>query len=164
MLIREMPEDMTVKVKRPVETTLVLNKGSLVVFDMSSICVFPFFYFVYCPFFFASAYPLMFTPTVQNPHTYPSPGKFDPSRWYGIAEPDIGMFGNGPRGCIGRKFSHTEGLTFLALFLRDWHIDVVLKAKETRAQYEERVMGKAGFAGLSFGVTGEIKLRLKKRV
>ena len=45
-----MPEDVTVKVKRPVETTLVLNKGSLVVFEMSSICAFPFFYFVYCPF------------------------------------------------------------------------------------------------------------------
>lgn len=41
MLTREMPEDVTVKVKRPVETTLVLNKGSLVVFDMSSICAFP---------------------------------------------------------------------------------------------------------------------------
>jgi len=50
MLTREMPEDVVVKVKRPVETTLVLNKGSLVVFDMSSICAFPFFYFVYCPF------------------------------------------------------------------------------------------------------------------
>ena len=106
----------------------------------------------------------MFTLTVHNPHTYPLPGKFEPSRWYSIAEPDIGMFGNGPRGCIGRKFSYTEGLTFLALFLRDWHIDVVLEAKETRAQYEERVMGKAGLTGLSFGVTGEIKLRLKKRM
>ena len=47
MLVREMPEDMAVKVKRPVETTLVLNKGSLVVFDMSSICGF-LVYFAYC--------------------------------------------------------------------------------------------------------------------
>ncbi|KDR68944.1 hypothetical protein GALMADRAFT_160726 [Galerina marginata CBS 339.88] len=137
MLTREMPEDIVIRAKRPFETTMVLKKGTLVVLDIVAIC--------------------------RNPHIFSEPDKFMPSRWYGISEHDVTMFGIGSRACIGRKFTHTEALTFLALLLRDWQVDVVL-GNETREQYEERVMSKGGIIGFTFGVTEPIKLGLQKRV
>jgi cytochrome P450 len=98
----------------------------------------------------------------HNPNFFPEPEKYIPSRWYGISEHDVSVFGAGPRACIGRKFSQIESLTFLALFLRNWKVDVALSDGETRQEYEERVMGRAGSVGLAFGI-GEISLRLTKR-
>ena len=72
------------------------------------------------------------------------------------------MFGLGARACIGRKFSVTEAICFLALFLRDWKVDVKLNNGETREQYASRVMSKAGMIGLAFGV-GPIPINVTKR-
>ncbi|KAJ3513193.1 hypothetical protein NLJ89_g3084 [Agrocybe chaxingu] len=137
MTMRTMPQDVTVKVKRPAEETIVIKKDSLVIFN--TVC------------------------THRNPNFFPEPSKFKPSRWYDVSEHDITMFGSGPRSCIGRKFGHTEALTFLSLLLRDWHLDVSLRAGETREQFKERVMGDAGPIGMSFGVTGPMNLRLTRR-
>ncbi|GJJ06948.1 hypothetical protein Clacol_001144 [Clathrus columnatus] len=137
MLTRDVPVDIPLKVARPVEKTIVLKAGSRMIIDMVGIH--------------------------HNPHTFPNPDKFIPSRWYEVPEHDVSIFGAGPRACIGRKFSHTEALTFLALFLREWKIDIVLAEGESREVYEERVMGKAGRVGLAFGV-GEISLKLTRRV
>lgn len=61
--------------------------------------------------------------TDHDPHVFPDPESFKPSRWSGVSEQNLTMFGIGPRSCIGRKFTQVEALTFLAPFLRDcrWH-------------------------------------------
>jgi hypothetical protein len=70
--------------------------------------------------------------------------------------------GLGPRACLGRKFSHTEALCFLALILRDWKLDIPLTPGETRREYEERVMGRAGRVGMAFGC-GPVALKMTRR-
>ncbi|KAJ7768297.1 cytochrome P450 [Mycena metata] len=135
-IVRELTEDITIKVKRPTEEQLTLQQGTLVVVDMIALH--------------------------HNPNVFSEPDVFRPSRWYGVPEHDISMFGMGPRACIGRKFSHTEALCFLFLFLRDWKISVPLRDGETRKEYEERVMGKAGMEGLVLGV-GPISLKMTRR-
>ena len=95
---------------------------------------------------------------------FSDPTEFKPSRWHGhMADNDVTMFGIGPRTCIGRKFSQVEAVTFLALFLRDWKVDIVLQPNETRDQYWERVMENAGMIGLAFGVSS-YSLKLSKRI
>ncbi|KAJ7439724.1 cytochrome P450 [Mycena galericulata] len=136
MLTREMTEDVPIKVMRPVERTVVLKKGTLMVIEMIAV--------------------------YHNPHVFPEPDEYRPSRWYGVSETDVPMFGQGPRACLGRKFTYTEALCFLSLFLRDWHLDVPLRSGETRAQYEERVMGRAGRVGMAFGC-GPVTLRMTRR-
>jgi len=136
MLARTMTEDTPVKVQRPVAETIVLPKGSRIIFELIG----------------------MF----RNPNTYENPHEFRPSRWYGIAEPDLPMFGSGPRGCVGRKFAITEAVTFLAYLLQDWRLDIKLQEGETRAEYEERVMGEAGNEGTAFSV-GPVSLELVGR-
>ncbi|KAF9522906.1 cytochrome P450 [Crepidotus variabilis] len=138
MLTRTMTEDVVVNVKRPAEATMVFKKGSLAIIDMVAVH--------------------------RNPHTYTDPHAFKPSRWYGVSDHDLTMFGNGPRSCIGRKFSQMEAVTFISLFLRDWHVDVVMENGETRQEYENRVMSKAGQVGMSFGITEKVNLRLTKRL
>lgn len=72
------------------------------------------------------------------------------------------MFGTGPRACIGRKLAHSEAICLIALFLRDWILDIDLKPGETRSQYEERVMTTGAYAGTILGI-GSIPLKIKKR-
>ncbi|KAF8510338.1 cytochrome P450 [Gautieria morchelliformis] len=136
MLARTMAEDTPIKVERPLEETVVLPKGSRIIFEIIGM--------------------------LRNPNTYQNPGEFIPSRWYGVAEPDLPMFGFGPRGCVGRKFAITEAVTFLAYLLRDWRLDIKLKEGETRAQYEARVMGVACNQGTAFSV-GPVALELVRR-
>ncbi|KAJ6447909.1 cytochrome P450 [Mycena vitilis] len=136
-IVRELGEDITITVKRPVEKQMSIQKGTLVIIDMIALH--------------------------HNPDTFPDPDVFRPSRWYGVSEHDITMFGMGPRACIGRKFSHTESLCFLVLVLRDWKVGVPLCAGETCKNYEEHVMGRAGMeGGLGFGV-GPVSLKLTRR-
>ncbi|KAJ7750460.1 cytochrome P450 [Mycena maculata] len=135
-IVRELTDDITVQVKRPAEQTVVLRRGTLVIVDMIALH--------------------------HNPVIFPDPETFKPSRWAGLPEHDISMFGFGARACIGRKFSHAEALCFLALFLRDWKITAPISAGESRRGYEERVMGKAGSIGLAFGV-GPLSLKMARR-
>lgn len=99
----------------------------------------------------------------HNPHFFPEPEKFIPSRWYDVPEHDISMFSFGPRACIGRKFAQTEALCFLASVLRDWKLDVVLKNGETREECEKRMMEADRKIAFAFGV-GPVKLKVVKRV
>ncbi|KAJ7468959.1 cytochrome P450, partial [Mycena galericulata] len=135
-VVRELTDDLVIRVKRPAEKTVVLRQGTLVIVDMIALH--------------------------HNPVLFPEPETFKPSRWVGATEHDVSMFGFGARACIGRKFSHTEALCFLMLFLRDWKVNIPISAEETRQEYQERVMGKAGLIGLAFGV-GPLSLKLSRR-
>ncbi|KAJ7633368.1 cytochrome P450 [Mycena polygramma] len=136
MLTREMTEDVPIKVARPREQTMVLKKGSLMVVELVGV--------------------------QHNPHFFPDPEMFRPSRWYNVPENEISLFGTGPRVCIGKKFSHTEAMCFLSLLLREWQLDVPLLDGETRSGYEKRVMGRASRVGMAFGC-GPMSLKLRRR-
>ncbi|RDB25710.1 Leukotriene-B4 omega-hydroxylase 3 [Hypsizygus marmoreus] len=136
ILSRETTQDVVVEISHPSKQSLVIEKGTRLIIDMIAIH--------------------------YDPKVFPDPERFLPSRWYGVPDLDVSMYGIGPRACIGRKFAQTEATCFLALFLRDWKLDVVLKDGETRQEYEARVMGKASIDGLAFGV-GPIALKLVRR-
>ncbi|KDQ08641.1 hypothetical protein BOTBODRAFT_179710 [Botryobasidium botryosum FD-172 SS1] len=97
-----------------------------------------------------------------NPRHFPDPETFKPSRWDdGSVDPDaFGGFGQGPRACIGRKFSLAEATCFVAMLLRDWRVEVDLAEGETPQQWQRRVMtgGAAGLRGL-----GPISVRFARR-
>ncbi|KAH7926869.1 cytochrome P450, partial [Leucogyrophana mollusca] len=137
-IMRDVTEDTLIQVSHPAERTMVLRKGSRMVIDMIGVH--------------------------HDPKVFPEPRTYRPSRWYGVSEHDIPMFGIGPRACIGQKFARAEALCFLVLLLRDWKVDVVLEEGESRDRYEERVMGKAGLTGMAFGVTETISLKLERRL
>lgn len=99
----------------------------------------------------------------RNPHTFPDPDNFKPSRWADLPEHRYTTFGSGARACLGRKFGQIEALALLSCLLREWKVEVVLREGETREEYEERVLGSAGMPGLTFGVIGEMKVRFVRR-
>ena len=66
----------------------------------------------------------------------------------------------GPRACIGRRFAMTEAVAFLTLFIRDWHIDIVLNEGETREQWRERAI--QGTMKITFSVK-PIPIRITRR-
>ncbi|KAJ7697478.1 cytochrome P450, partial [Mycena rosella] len=70
---------------RPAEKNIVFKKGALMIIDMIAV--------------------------QHNPHFFPKPEEYRPSRWCGAAETDVLMFGLGPRACFGRKFSHAEAMS-----------------------------------------------------
>ncbi|KXN81826.1 hypothetical protein AN958_03666, partial [Leucoagaricus sp. SymC.cos] len=77
-----------------------------------------------------------------NPHYFDELGKFKPLRWYGVPANSemFTAFSIRPRVCLGRKFSMTESIVFLTLLLRDWRVEPLLSAGETREQWGERVL------------------------
>ncbi|KDQ08642.1 hypothetical protein BOTBODRAFT_645444 [Botryobasidium botryosum FD-172 SS1] len=97
-----------------------------------------------------------------NPRHFPDPETFKPSRWDddSTSSDAFGAFGQGPRACIGRKFSLTEATCFVAMLLRDWRVEVDLTEGESPQQWQRRVMtDKAnGPRGL-----GPISVRFVKR-
>ncbi|KAJ7760008.1 cytochrome P450 [Mycena metata] len=96
-----------------------------------------------------------------NPKHFPDPEEFRPARWYGVSDNDMTVFSFGPRACIGRRFAVTEGVAYLAHFLLDWKVTVVLKHPgETKAQWRARVM--RADDGLTLGV-GSVPVRLTRR-
>ncbi|KAJ3486335.1 hypothetical protein NLI96_g4303 [Meripilus lineatus] len=135
-LTRDVLEDISVTVSRPSHQTICLEKGSRIIIDMVGVH--------------------------HDPNVFQDPESFKPERWHNVPEHLVSMFGLGPRGCIGRKFAVTEAMCFLALFLRDWEVDIVLQDGESREEYKDRVMTKAGMVGLAFGV-GPITLQVSKR-
>ncbi|KAK0187604.1 hypothetical protein F5146DRAFT_1003369 [Armillaria mellea] len=63
------------------------------------------------------------------------------------------MFGFGPRACVDRKFAQIEAVCFLAHFLRDWKVEVVLgHAGETAAQTWEKIAADATLRGTAFSL------------
>ncbi|KAK7034506.1 hypothetical protein VNI00_012353 [Paramarasmius palmivorus] len=98
-----------------------------------------------------------------NPRYFPEPEKFVPSRWHKMQNNDseqFTAFSLGPRGCIGRKFATTEAVCFLAVILRDWKVEPLLKAGETREQWKDRVLD--GKIVLTLGVN-DVPLRFVRR-
>lgn len=135
-LPREMTEDVPIAVARPTPSTVVLKKGALMIFDLIA----------------------MF----RNPHLFQDPDRFCPERWIGASEQEVGMFGMGPRACVGRKFAQVEALAILASFLFDWKFEPVFGEGETVEQYEERAMGCARLSGTAF-TFDRVPLKLVKR-
>ena len=46
----------------------------------------------------------------------------------------------GPRACLGRKFATVEAVCFLTLLLRDFEVEPLLRATETKEQWRNRVL------------------------
>ncbi|KAG6869027.1 hypothetical protein C0993_005686 [Termitomyces sp. T159_Od127] len=137
ILARTFPEDFPVKVERPSPGVVVLPKGSRIIIDMVN--------------------------TFRNPNVFENPEQYKPSRWLGVPETEVAMFGAGPRACIGRRLAFTEAIGILALFLRDWTLDIDLAPGETRSQYEERVMVIGPYAG-TLAPIAPLRLKITKRV
>ncbi|KAI0064334.1 cytochrome P450 [Artomyces pyxidatus] len=77
-----------------------------------------------------------------NPRYFDNPTRFDPSRWYGVSSESetVSAWSIGPRTCIGRKFAFVEAVCFLTLFIRDWHVEPILRKGESTEEWRERVM------------------------
>ena len=73
------------------------------------------------------------------------------------------MFGIGPRACIGRKFGIVESVAFLAMLVREWKVDIVLKEGETRDDWRQRVVENAAPVGMTFGIAVGVDLKLRRR-
>ncbi|KAJ4490292.1 cytochrome P450 [Lentinula aciculospora] len=136
MLPRDMDQDMFINISYPAPEIIILKKGVRIVCDLIGI--------------------------FRNPHEYPEPATYRPSRWYGGASADTLLFGSGPRTCIGRNFAHNEAISFLARFLRDWKVHATLQPGETLKQYEDWVMGIGYMHGTAFSV-GSVALTLTRR-
>ncbi|KAJ6462035.1 cytochrome P450 [Mycena vitilis] len=134
-LPRDMGEDVVITVEHPEQRRIILPRGSRIIIDMVG--------------------------TLRNPNYFPDPDVFRPSRWYNGNDQDV-LFGAGPRQCIGRRFAQSTSIRFLACILRDFDIDVLTGAGESRQDYSERVMGNATMAGTSFTL-GDVPLKLARR-
>ncbi|KAJ7477257.1 cytochrome P450 [Mycena galericulata] len=134
-LPRDMDEDVSIMIEHPEKRRIILPRGSRVIIDLVG--------------------------TLRNPHYFPDPDVFRPSRWYDSNDQDV-IFGTGPRQCIGRRFAQSMSIRFLACLLRDFDIDVLLGAGESRGGYLERVMGNATMAGTSFTLR-DVPLTLTRR-
>lgn len=120
VLIREATEDTTIQIPNPVgqegTTPIPVAKGTQVIVDMIGV--------------------------QYNPRYFDEPGKYKPSRWYGVSNESevFSAFSVGPRACIGRKFATTEAVCFLTLLLRDWRIEPILNEGETKEAWMKRVL------------------------
>ncbi|THH08425.1 hypothetical protein EW145_g2712 [Phellinidium pouzarii] len=133
---RQLTEDAVINVVRPTQQSMHLKKGSRIMFDLTAIG--------------------------RNPHIFKDPEIFKPSRWESFSEHDVAMFGFGPRSCVGRKFAQTEAVAFLSTLLYEWKIETNSLPGESKAHYEERVMGDATLIGTAFGLK-RVPLRLTRR-
>jgi len=97
-----------------------------------------------------------------NPRNYPNPNVFVPSRWTNGDEPEYLSFGAGPRACIGRKFAMFEMTCFLALFLRDWKVEPILRAGETPEGWRKRVLEDTVTLSITMG-PDVVPLRILRR-
>jgi hypothetical protein len=149
-----MEEDVSIIVEHPEKRQVVLPRGSRVVIDMVGACESTAALVgINCSF--------NLTFTVRNPNYFPDPDVFRPSRWYDGNDHDV-MFGAGPRQCIGRRFAQSTAIRFLACFLRDFDIDILLRTGESRDEYVGRVMGNVTMAGTSLTLL-DVPLNLTRR-
>ncbi|KDQ08486.1 hypothetical protein BOTBODRAFT_118585 [Botryobasidium botryosum FD-172 SS1] len=120
LLVREAMHDtqlnVTNKATGDVSHSVVLKKGARVVCDVIGIH--------------------------YNPRHFPDPERFKPSRWddESIDADAFAGFGQGPRACIGRKFSLAEATCFVAMLLRDWRVEVDRAEGESPQEWQRRVM------------------------
>ncbi|KAJ7615517.1 cytochrome P450 [Roridomyces roridus] len=135
-LPRDVPEDMITRSDRPVQKDILIKAGSRIIIDTMAVC--------------------------HNPHDFPNPQTFNPSRWHDVPDHDIIMFGSAPRMCVGRRFAQTEVVCFLAHFLWDWEVETVLLDGETREECFEQIMAGASLYGTAFGL-GEVPVRIRAR-
>ncbi|KZO93613.1 cytochrome P450 [Calocera viscosa TUFC12733] len=89
-----------------------------------------------------------------NARVYPDPYAFKPARWLDPTTEPLLTFSYGPRVCIGRKFALVESTALLALLLRDYKIELVLKAGQTveewHAAWVDNVQVGVGFGHKQF--------------
>ena len=120
--------------------------------------------------------------TEYSPRYFDEPEKYKPSRWYGVSNDEafsafsLGTFLQslawqrfslkrniwflGPRACIGRKFATVESICFLTLLLRDFKVEPLLRAGETKEQWRDRTLD--GHVGLTLGVV-DVPVRFVRR-
>lgn len=98
---------------------------------------------------------------------YPSPERYDPSRWPTSPSallPDTPIFGLGQHVCLGRRFALYETVCLLAMFLREWKVyPGEMREGERPGEWRKRMMED----GLALGVTigpGVVPVRLERRV
>ncbi|EGN92850.1 hypothetical protein SERLA73DRAFT_98604, partial [Serpula lacrymans var. lacrymans S7.3] len=79
-----------------------------------------------------------------NPRYWEDPHTFKPSRFLGDWNRDAFLpFSAGHRGCVGRKFSETEGTAVLTLFIMRYKVEIKEEpqfASETFEQRKERIL------------------------
>ncbi|KAF9004600.1 cytochrome P450 [Cyathus striatus] len=133
VIIREVKEDTQLNIPNPVgqegSTIVPVPKDTRILIDMVSL--------------------------QYNPRYFYEPQKFKPSRWQGTgdAEPEtLTAFSIGPRTCIGRKFAIIEGVCFLSMLLREWRLEPLLQAGESKESWTERVFQAA--MGPTLGIAG----------
>ncbi|KAJ7719189.1 cytochrome P450 [Mycena maculata] len=139
-LIREAIEDTVLTIPNPVgeegSKTIPIPKGTQVTVDMVGV--------------------------QYNPRYFEDPHVYKPSRWYGLPTDSelFTAFSVGPRACIGRRFATVEATCFLALLLRDWKVQPILRNGESKEAWGARVMD--AHIVLTLGVK-DIPVRLVRR-
>ena len=122
--------------------------------------------------------------TEYNPRYFDKPENYKPFRWYGISNDEafsafsLGrcffsstcltkflkkrnfFFFVGPRACIGRKFATVESVCFLTLLLRDFKVEPLLRAGETKRQWRDRALD--GKVALTLGIV-DVPVRFVRR-
>ncbi|KAJ7600422.1 cytochrome P450 [Mycena floridula] len=141
LMVREATEDTVIQVPLPLDeegTTrpMAISKGMQIVVDMVGV--------------------------QNNPRYFDRPEQFNPSRWYDLPSESEAYtaFSLGGRACIGRRFTTSESVCFLAMLLRDWRIKPILNPGETKEAWRNRVMDASLL--LALGVKS-IPLRLERR-
>ncbi|EJT98642.1 cytochrome P450 [Dacryopinax primogenitus] len=98
-----------------------------------------------------------------NSAYYPNPDQYIPERWLDPnTEPGIN-FSTGPRVCVGKKFALTEGTAILAMIIRDWKIEPMLKDGESLQEWRLRCLDNSVANSLGFGPTS-FPLRFRRRI
>jgi cytochrome P450 len=93
---------------------------------------------------------------------FPNPEMFDPSRWYNATSDDAyTAFSIGPRTCLGRKFSLTEGVCWIAHIMKNFTVEPLLAEGEDLNTWKQRNLEK-GIFKLSFSIGGS-PLTFKRR-
>ncbi|EJT98662.1 cytochrome P450, partial [Dacryopinax primogenitus] len=89
-----------------------------------------------------------------NARVYKDPKSFNPARWLDPATEPLLNFSYGPRVCIGKKFAVVEVTGVLALLLRDYKVEPILKDGQTIADWHaawvENVEAVIGFGHKRF--------------
>ena len=67
------------------------------------------------------------------------PYAFKPSRFLGDWPRDAFLpFSGGPRSCLGRRFSETEGVAILTYIIKHYRVDVLEEPQYAGETFEER--------------------------